>query len=85
MRGSGLAKVALGISLLAVALCATIWLSLLGAPLGALSGALGLVAVRRGRRAGQTTRLAVAAVVLSALAILSVPVLSVACSSLSCV
>jgi hypothetical protein len=81
-----LGPIALGVSILAVALCVTIWLSLLGAPLGLVGLVLGFMAVRKERRAGRTSRSGVAAIVLSALAVLSLPFLAVACNSgLSCV
>jgi hypothetical protein len=79
-------KLALAISVVAVLLCATIWLSLLGAPLGLVGLVLGVLAVRRGRRGGSTSRTGVAAIMLSALAMLSLPFLGWACSSwASCV
>lgn len=79
-------KIALVVSLLAVALCATIWLSLLGGPLGLLGLGLGIAAVRTARRAGTRSRSGIAAIALSALAVLSLPFLYVSCSTwLSCV
>jgi Na+/H+-dicarboxylate symporter len=77
---------ALGVAVAAVALCVTIWLALIGAPLGLVGLFLGIRALRHERRAGRTGGLAIAAVVLSALAVLSLPFLGVACNSgLTCV
>ncbi|MEJ7715669.1 MAG: hypothetical protein WKF40_08230 [Thermoleophilaceae bacterium] len=62
-------------------LCATIWLSLLGAPLGVVGLLLGVKAVRDARRDGRRTVSGWVAIVLSALAVLSLPFLGWACNS----
>jgi hypothetical protein len=79
-------RVALAVSLIAVLLCATIWLALLGAPLGVAGLLLGSKAVRDARRDGRRTPSGVVAIVLSVLAVLSLPFLGWACNSgMSCV
>ena len=80
------APVALGLGIVAVLLSATIWLSPLGAPLGLVGLLLGILALREARRHGRRSRVAIAAIVLSALAVLALPALFTACSNgLSCV
>ena len=82
----GMGRVALVVSLIAVVLCATIWLSLLGAPLGVVGLVLGVKAVRDARREERRTVSGWVAIVLSTIAVLSLPFLWWACSSwLSCV
>ena len=79
-------RIAFVVSLVALVLCATVWLSLLGAPLGVVGLLLGVKAVHDARRDGRRTIAGGAAIVLSALAVLSLPLLWWACNSwLSCV
>ena len=79
--------VALVLSIVAVLLSATIWLSFAGAPLGVVSLLLGLLALRAARRRGERSRAAIAAVVLSLVAIAALPVLLAVCNGggVSCV
>lgn len=83
-RRTGL--IALALSILAVWLCATIWLGLVGGPLGLVSGVLGLRAVRTARQHGARSVIGAVAVVLSALAVASVVFFGLACNVwLTCV
>lgn len=77
--------VALALSILAVLCSATIWGVFVGAPLGVLSGILALLALRRARRRGEGAGVAITALVLSVLAILSLPGVYAVCSNTDCV
>ncbi len=77
---------ALVVSVVAALLSATIWLSLLGAPLGLVGLALAFVALRRARASGRRSWTGGVAAALSALAALALPFFLWACNSwLSCV
>ena len=81
-----LSPVALGVAILAALLSATIWLSFAGAPLGFIGLALGALALRGARKEDRGAKMAIAAIVLSLLAILLLPMWLVACNDgLSCV
>ena len=84
MRPMG--KGALAVSLIAVALSATVWLSLIGAPLGVAGLVLGGLAIKRARRDGRKTTMGWVAIGLSTLAVLALPFFGWACNSwLTCV
>ena len=81
-----LGPAALAVSLVALLLSATIWLSFAGAPLGLVGIALALLALRGSRARGRASKTAGVALVLSALAVLALPAFLVACSGgLECV
>ena len=83
---TNVARLALAVSILAVLLSATVWLSFLGAPLGLVGLGLGLWAIRGARTRGTRSGMGLAAVVLSALAVVALPFFLVACNEgLSCV
>ena len=77
---------ALAIGLIAALLSATIWLSLLGAPVGVGGLVLGVLAIRAARKGGARSWTGIAGAVLSALAVLALPFFYWSCNAwMTCV
>jgi len=80
----GIAALAVGV--IAALFSATVWFSLIGAPLGAVGLGLGVVAIVQARRQSTRSWTGVAGAVLSALALLALPFFYWSCNAwMTCV